>query len=104
MILSGVWLGDEDVRGTKMLHPTSEPKLRATCEQKVVSDHREVMQSECPGFLAAGQNADLQRMYRLLRRVEDGLEPVRLYNKEAPVFSPGAAALQTPHTLIGLSG
>jgi len=76
MILAGAHLDEEAHRGTKVLHETTRAKSEAVCQQKLVFEHREMMYAECRDFLQREQILDLQRMYRLLRRVDNGIDPM----------------------------
>lgn len=76
MTLATGRLQEEELRGQKVLHTTSQPKLTAVCEEKLVHEHRVVMHRECQMFLSNDREEDLLRMYRLLRRVAEGIDPV----------------------------
>jgi cullin 1 len=51
-------------------------QLISTCENVLIKAHREIMQDEFQALLDAEKEEDLNRMYNLLSRIPDGLEPL----------------------------
>ena len=47
------------------------------CEVVLIRDHAEIMWEEFQKLLDYDKDEDLQRMYALLARIPDGLEPLR---------------------------
>lgn len=52
-------------------------KLVTTCEEVLVKAHSEALQEEFQRLLDADREDDLQRMYNLLHRIDQGLDPLR---------------------------
>lgn len=60
----------------------SNPQLVTTCEGALVTAHSELLQEEFQRLLDQDKEDDLNRMYNLLHRIPDGLEPLRLRFEE----------------------
>ena len=73
-------LNEEKVRVVEYLNPASEPKLRRVVEdeilQKVQMNLLEKEGSGCRVLLANDKSEDLQRMFQLFSRLENGLQPM----------------------------
>jgi cullin 1 len=52
------------------------------CETVLVKNHSEVLQEEFQRLLDQDKEEDLNRMYNLLHRIPDGLDPLRLRFEE----------------------
>lgn len=52
-------------------------QLVTTCENALVKSHSEVLQEEFQRLLDQDKEDDLNRMYNLLHRIPDGLDPLR---------------------------
>ncbi|ORX99040.1 Cullin-domain-containing protein [Basidiobolus meristosporus CBS 931.73] len=70
-------LQEEDSRVQLYLHPSTHKPLITTCENVLVSKHMEIMWDEFQSLLDNDKQADLFRMYTLLFRVPEGLNPLR---------------------------
>ena len=86
-------LDEEKARVGLYLHPDIMKSLMSTCLTALVTDHSVLLRDEFQVLLDADRQDDLARMYKLLYRVHDGLEPLR--NKfEAHVRKSGLAAVE----------
>eukprot|EP01135_Chromosphaera_perkinsii_P006249 Nk52_evm10s470 gene=Nk52_evmTU10s470 len=71
-----VRLDEEVSRARKFLDMSSYEKVARTCETKLVTEHQEMMQVECEKMVRKEMLDDLMRMYKLLRRIPDGINPM----------------------------
>ena len=75
-------LGEEKTRVMEYLNPSSEPKIRMVVEdeilQKVQTNLLEKEGSGCSVLLANDKTDDLQRMFHLFSRLENGLQPMAI--------------------------
>ena len=73
-------LGEEKTRVTEYLNPATEPKIRKVVEdeilQKVQTNLLEKEGSGCCVLLANDKTEDLQRMFQLFSRLDNGLQPM----------------------------
>lgn len=72
-------LAEEDERGKRLLHPDSAPRLRRATEQQLIGNHRLYLQEEAKGMIREGKEEDLRLVYTLLKSIENGLSPLRLF-------------------------
>ncbi|KAM0751648.1 Cullin-domain-containing protein [Meredithblackwellia eburnea MCA 4105] len=70
-------LAEEENRIDMYLHASTRKGLVAKCEEVLVKNHSELMQEEFQRLLDQEQESDLQRMYLLLSRINNGLDPLR---------------------------
>lgn len=70
-------LNEEEERVKMYLHPDIAEALRKTCNTALISDHSLLLRDEFQGLLDNDRIEDMQRMYSLLSRIHDGLEPLR---------------------------
>lgn len=70
-------LMEERNRVSKYLHPSTEELLMSECEKLLIEAHELQIQSEFLGLLSADNRQDLHIMYTLLRKVPNGLAPIR---------------------------
>ncbi|BFZ57313.1 ubiquitin ligase (cullin) of SCF [Savitreella phatthalungensis] len=70
-------LHEESERVDLYLHPSSLRPLLQTCEKALISAHAELLQEQFRVLLEHERREDMERMYRLLERVPDGLGPLR---------------------------
>ncbi|KAL8277545.1 hypothetical protein RQP46_009977 [Phenoliferia psychrophenolica] len=70
-------LAEEENRIDMYLHASTRKSLVAKCEEVLVKNHSPLMQEEFQRLLDQEQEADLQRMYLLLSRIPNGLDPLR---------------------------
>lgn len=85
-------LDEEEERVSMYLHPDILQPLRKTCNTALISDHSQILRDEFQVLLDNDRYEDMQRMYGLLSRIPDGLEPLRT-RFEAHVRKAGLAAV-----------
>ena len=59
------------------LHPDISRPLMKTCEEVLIQKHAQLLRGEFQVLLDSDRPDNLQRMYNLLSRVPDGLDPLR---------------------------
>src|SRR5690606_17839547 len=59
------------------LHPEIMGHLMKTCQKVLIQEHALLLQEEFQNLLDNDRIDDLSRMYNLLSRIQDGLEPLR---------------------------
>ncbi|KAL2415597.1 Cullin-1 [Exophiala dermatitidis] len=86
-------LEEEKERVGLYLHPDIMKKLMDTCNEALITDHSALLRDEFQVLLDNERTEDLARMYRLLSRIKDGLDPLR--NRfEVHVRKAGTAAVE----------
>jgi len=70
-------LKEEEDRVERYLHMTTRKLLITKCEHVLVRAHAELMWENFQSLLDYDKDEDLQRMYSLLSRIPEGLEPLR---------------------------
>ncbi|KAI0301153.1 Cullin-domain-containing protein [Multifurca ochricompacta] len=70
-------LKEEEDRVERYLHTTTRKLLINKCEHVLVRAHAELMWESFQSLLDYDKDEDLQRMYSLLSRIPEGLEPLR---------------------------
>lgn len=85
-------LEEEKNRVGLYLHPDIMNPLMKTCLEVLVSDHSPLLRDEFQKLLDNDRHEDLARMYRLLARISNGLEPLRT-RFEAHVRKAGLSAV-----------
>ncbi|KAK4056472.1 ubiquitin ligase (cullin) of SCF [Microbotryomycetes sp. JL221] len=70
-------LAEEESRVDLYLHASTRKGLVAKCEEVLVKNHSGKMQEEFLRLLEQEQEPDLHRMYLLLSRIPQGLDPLR---------------------------
>ncbi|KAG5456026.1 MAG: Cullin, partial [Olpidium bornovanus] len=70
-------LKEEEDRLQVYLNPATAKPLLRTCEAVLVKNHMEIMWEEFQNLLDNDKQDDLFRMYSLLSRVAEGLDPLR---------------------------
>ena len=70
-------LHEEEGRVELYLHQSSTSSLLLTCDNALIKAHCQFMQDEFPNLLEQDRQADMARMYKLLKRVTNGLAPLR---------------------------
>ena len=70
-------LEEEKNRVGLYLHPDIMSPLMKTCLEVLVADHSTLLREEFQRLLDTDRQADLARMYRLLQRIQGGLDPLR---------------------------
>ena len=85
-------LEEEKNRVGLYLHPDIMNPLMKTCLEVLVSEHSPLLRDEFQVLLDHNRQDDLARMYRLLARIANGLEPLRT-RFEAHVRKAGLSAV-----------
>ena len=70
-------LKDEEDRVERYLHTKTRKDLISKCEHVLIRQHAELMWDSFQTLLDFDKDEDLQRMYALLSRIPEGLEPLR---------------------------
>lgn len=70
-------LNDETARGVRLLHANSTHRLRAVVEEQLVGVHMAYLHREAEAMVRDSREEQLTLIYKLLQRVEGGLNPVR---------------------------
>lgn len=86
-------LDEEKNRVGMYLHPDIMNTLMKTCLAVLVTDHSTLLRDEFQSLLDMDRQEDLARMYRLLARIIDGLEPLKT-KFEAHVRKSGLANVE----------
>lgn len=85
-------LEQEEERVRQYLHPDITLELRKTCNQALIADHSNVLRDEFQMLLDEDRVDDMARMYGLLVRIQNGLDPLR-QKFESHVRTAGLAAI-----------
>jgi cullin 1 len=85
-------LAEEEERVKMYLHADIILPLRKCCNTALIADHSAVLRDEFQTLLDNDRYDDMQRMYNLLSRIPDGLDPLRT-KFEAHVRNAGLAAV-----------
>lgn len=85
-------LDEEEERVAMYLHPDIIVPLKKCCNAALIADHSIILRDEFQVLLENDRTDDMQRMYGLLSRIPDGLEPLRT-KFEAHVRKAGLAAV-----------
>lgn len=86
-------LAEEEERVNMYLHQDIAIPLKKTCNQALIADHSTLLRDEFQVLLDNNREDDMARMYNLLARIPDGLEPLRA-KFESHVRKAGLAAVQ----------
>ncbi|KAF8885741.1 Cullin repeat-like-containing domain protein [Infundibulicybe gibba] len=70
-------LREEEDRVERYMHTKTRKDLISKCEHVLIREHAETMWENFQKLLDFDQDQDLQRMYALLSRIPEGLEPLR---------------------------
>jgi len=70
-------LTEEEGRVKMYLHPEIMSHLMKTCQKVLIQEHAALLQDEFQNLLDNDRQDDLARMYSLLSRIPEGLEPLR---------------------------
>lgn len=93
-------LREEENRVERYLHTKTRKELISKCENVLIREHGELMWDSFQNLLDFDQDEDLQRMYSLLSRIPEGLEPLRK-RFEAHVKQAGLTSISK---LVGEAG
>lgn len=72
-----VRLDEEEERVRMYLHPDISVPLKKTLHGALISDHSTILRDEFQILLDNDRYDDMERMYKLLARIPDGLDPLR---------------------------
>ncbi|KAI8334356.1 Cullin [Chlamydoabsidia padenii] len=86
-------LAEEENRVEMYLHPSTHKVLISKCEIVLVKNHAEVISDGFQQLLNLDKQEDLHRMYILLARISDGLDPLRV-SFEGHVRKAGLGAVE----------
>ncbi|KAF9046411.1 Cullin [Panaeolus papilionaceus] len=86
-------LKEEEDRVERYLNTTTRKTLIAKCEHVLIRNHSELMWDNFQTLLDYDKDEDLQRMYALLSRIPEGLDPLRKRFEEH-VKKAGLAAVE----------
>lgn len=89
---AAIRLQEEDDRVNMYLHPDILLPLRKTCQTALIADHSTLLRDEFQVLLDQNRYEDMERMYDLLFKIPDGLDPLRA-KFEAHVRKAGLAAV-----------
>ncbi|RDX50263.1 Cullin-domain-containing protein [Lentinus brumalis] len=70
-------LREEEDRVERYMNTNTRKALIQKCEHVLIREHAELMWESFQGLLDYDKDEDLQRMYALLSRIPEGLEPLR---------------------------
>ncbi|KAF2970912.1 hypothetical protein GQX73_g2709 [Xylaria multiplex] len=85
-------LDEEEERVRMYLHNDIATMLRKTCNEALIADHSALLRDEFQVLLDNDREEDMARMYKLLSRIPEGLDPLR-QKFEAHVRNAGLAAV-----------
>jgi cullin 1 len=85
-------LEEEEERVKLYLHPDIAIPLKKTCNTALIHDHSNILRDEFQVLLDNDREEDMARMYNLLSRIPDGLDPLRV-RFEAHVRQAGLSAV-----------
>lgn len=93
-------LSEEEERVSMYLHQDIAVPLKKCCNQALIADHSTLLRDEFQVLLDHDREEDMARMYSLLSRIPDGLEPLRT-KFETHVRNAGLAAVQKVQSAEG---
>lgn len=67
-------LDEENMRAHKFMHISSIQKLKKECEDRMITDHKSFLYSECKGMVSNDKRDDLKNLYTLLKPIAEGLK------------------------------
>ncbi|CRK97842.1 CLUMA_CG011218, isoform A [Clunio marinus] len=67
-------LDEENIRAHKFMHISSIQKLKKECEDRMITDHKYFLYSECKDMVSNDKRDDLKNLYTLLKPIVDGLK------------------------------
>ncbi|PKS09100.1 hypothetical protein jhhlp_003714 [Lomentospora prolificans] len=86
-------LDEEDERVRTYLHQDIAVPLKNTCHQALIAEHSALLRDEFQVLLDNDREEDMARMYKLLSRIPEGLDPLR-QKFESHVRKAGLSAVQ----------
>ncbi|KAH8172823.1 cullin family protein [Sarocladium implicatum] len=93
-------LAEEEERVNTYLHQDIAVNLKRTCNEALIADHSALLREEFQVLIDNDREEDMARMYNLLSRILDGLEPLRA-KFETHVRKAGLAAVQKVQSAEG---
>ncbi|CAO1413455.1 unnamed protein product [Diamesa serratosioi] len=67
-------LEEENTRAHKFMHISSIQKLKKECEDRMITEHKKFLYSECKEMVSNDKRDDLKNLYILLKPITDGLK------------------------------
>lgn len=67
-------LDEENIRAHKFMHISSIQKLKKECEDRMITDHKSFLYSECKDMVSNDKRDDLKNLYTLLKPILEGLK------------------------------
>lgn len=92
-------LREEEARAQRYLEPSSFHPLAQCCVNVLIGDHLTTLLAECAPLIKAGETERLNLMFRLLDRVQGGVEPM-LRDLENHIVSAGLADMLSAADVI----
>lgn len=89
-------LAEEEQRVKRFLDSSSFDRVVETCNATMVAAHKDKLLNECEGMLREEKRDDLLRMYRLLKRIPDGIDPMAAIVQEY-ITGVGMSAVKDLH-------
>ncbi|KAG4301262.1 hypothetical protein PCK1_002572 [Pneumocystis canis] len=86
-------LHEEKARIQLYLHPNTTKILMNVCDHVFIQNHSELLQSEFQNILDSNRHDDMARMYTLLSRISNGVNPLKI-KFEAHVYKAGLLAIE----------
>lgn len=93
-------LEEESLRAQKYFHRSSYEKVVNVCQEKLVEDQLQLLQSECREMIHNERLTDLSRMYKLLKPLSKGLS-LMLKEFEEYIADTGLAKVKAFYTENG---
>ncbi|EMR08692.1 hypothetical protein PNEG_02870 [Pneumocystis murina B123] len=84
---------EEKTRIQLYLHPNTTKVLMNVCDHVFIQNHSEILQDEFQNILDSDRQEDMTRMYTLLSRIPDGVNPLKV-KFEAHVCKAGLLAVE----------
>ncbi|KAG8738767.1 hypothetical protein FRC10_006484 [Ceratobasidium sp. 414] len=97
-------LREEEDRVERYLHFSTRKTLLSKCEDVLIREHSVKMQDDFQNLLDYDRDEDLQRMYSLLARIPEGLDPLRKKFEEHVKKAGLAAIAKLQGGVVGTPG
>lgn len=72
-------LQNEEKLARELLHEDSIDRVRQAAQDQLIGNQLDYLQAQVSNMIETGQHSDLNAVYSLLKRIDIGLEPVRLF-------------------------
>ncbi|KAG4304980.1 hypothetical protein PORY_001655 [Pneumocystis oryctolagi] len=86
-------LQEEKTRIQLYLHPNTTKALMGICDYVFIQNHSELLQSEFQNILDSNRQEDMTRIYTLLSRISNGINPLKI-KFEAHICKEGLLAIE----------